>query len=99
DCITLNVGGYLYTTTKSTLCKYPDSMLGVMMSGKFDTSIDSNGHRFIDRDGAMFQHVLNFLRSSHLSLPSDFKTFDLLSIEADFYQIQPLIEAINQIKQ
>ncbi|XP_050409900.1 BTB/POZ domain-containing protein KCTD6 [Patella vulgata] len=99
DSITLNVGGVLYMTTKSTLCKYPDSMLGVLMSGTFPSIIDSNGHYFIDRDGTIFQHILNFLRSSHLSLPADFVNFDLLAIEADFYQIQPLLEAVNQMRQ
>ncbi len=32
--MTLNVGGVLYTTTRSTLAKYPDSMLGAMFGGE-----------------------------------------------------------------
>jgi hypothetical protein len=32
--VTLNVGGTKYTTSLSTLTKYPDSMLGVMFSGR-----------------------------------------------------------------
>ena len=27
------------------------------------TTVDSQGHYFIDRDGYMFRHILNFLRA------------------------------------
>lgn len=30
-------------------------------------------HYFIDRDGHMFRYILNFLRTSKLLLPDDFK--------------------------
>lgn len=30
-------------------------------------------HYFIDRDGHMFRYILNFLRTSQLLLPDDFK--------------------------
>lgn len=30
-------------------------------------------HYFIDRDGHMFRHILNFLRTSKLLIPDDFK--------------------------
>ena len=92
--VTLNVGGIVHTTTRSTLSKFPDSMLGALMSGKFPVTQDENGHIFIDRDGAIFRHILNFLRSTRLALPSDFTDYDLLLVEADFYQINPLIDAI-----
>jgi hypothetical protein len=94
--ITLNVGGVLYTTTTFTLQKYPDSMLGALISGKFQTTLDTNGHIFIDRDGRAFRHILNFLRTSALCIPSDFTELDLLHAEADFYQIEPLVNLLNQ---
>ncbi|XP_005990043.1 BTB/POZ domain-containing protein KCTD21 [Latimeria chalumnae] len=96
DPVTLNVGGKLYTTSLSTLTRYPDSMLGAMFSGSFPTRKDSQGHCFIDRDGKVFRYVLNFLRTSHLDLPEDFQEMGLLKREADFYQIQPLIEALQE---
>ena len=34
--IDLNVGGSHYSTSRSTLTKYPESMLGVMFSGRHD---------------------------------------------------------------
>lgn len=94
----MNVGGVLYTTTSATLQKFPDSMLGSLIRQSLHSTRDENGHLFIDRDGIIFRHVLNFLRSSQLCLPSDFQDFDLLSAEADFYQIQPLIDAINEYR-
>lgn len=99
NVVKLNVGGEIYTTTISTLCKYPDSMIGAMFNGSLSTSLDEYGCVFIDRDGELFKYVLNYLRSSRLALPTDFKDLDQLSVEADFYQITSLIELIEALKQ
>ncbi|KAG5282467.1 hypothetical protein AALO_G00056360 [Alosa alosa] len=96
--VTLNVGGHLYTTTMSTLQRYPDSMLGAMFCGDLPTTRDSQGNYFIDRDGTLFHYILNFLRTSELTLPIDFMKTDLLRKEADFYQIEPLIQSLNNPK-
>uniref|UniRef100_UPI00398EA692 BTB/POZ domain-containing protein KCTD21-like n=1 Tax=Pristiophorus japonicus TaxID=55135 RepID=UPI00398EA692 len=96
--ITLNVGGRLYTTSLMTLIRYPESMLGSMFCGGMSTSKDLQGNYFIDRDGKMFRYILNFLRTSHLDLPVDFQELDILKREADFFQIQPLLEALQQIE-
>lgn len=96
--VTLNVGGHLYTTSLSTLQRYPDSMLGAMFRGDFPTTRDSQGNYFIDRDGTLFRYILNFLRTSELTLPMDFTETDLLRKEADFYQIEPLIQCLNDPK-
>ncbi|KAG9471663.1 BTB/POZ domain-containing protein KCTD6 [Eleutherodactylus coqui] len=98
DPVTLNVGGHVYTTSLTTLTRYPDSMLGAMFRGDFPTARDSQGNYFIDRDGSLFRYVLNFLRTSELTVPVDFKEFDLLRKEADFYQIEPLIQCLNDPK-
>ena len=98
EIVKLNVGGVVYLTTRVTLGKYPDSMLGAMFNGSMATGLDENGCHFIDRDGDLFKYVLNYLRSSRLSLPNDFKDLDQLGVEADFYQIAPLIEAIDKLR-
>ncbi|EDO28987.1 predicted protein, partial [Nematostella vectensis] len=95
--IDLNVGGNHFTTTLLTLTTFPDSMLGSMFSGRIPVNRDSNGRFFIDRDGTLFRYILNFLRSNVLSLPANFKDYELLLNEADFYQIEPLIEEIKRI--
>lgn len=69
-----------------------------MFGGDFPTARDPQGNYFIDRDGPLFRYVLNFLRTSELTLPLDFKEFDLLRKEADFYQIEPLIQCLNDPK-
>ena len=93
DTVRLNVGGIIYTTSRATLCNYPESMIGAMFGGKFEITYDDSGCAFIDRDGQMFKHVLNFLRIGSLLLPQKFDDFELLASEADFYQIQRLIDA------
>lgn len=93
--LNLNVGGYVYTTTLDTLTRDPNSMLGAMFSGRQCIAKDTRGNYFIDRDGALFRHILNFLRTSELCLPQSFDEFDQLSAEADFYQVGDLIEALQ----
>ena len=93
--LNLNVGGYVYTTTMDTLTRDPNSMLGAMFSGRQQVAKDTRGNYFIDRDGALFRHILNFLRTSELCLPQSFDEFDQLSAEADFYQVGELIEALQ----
>lgn len=95
--IDINVGGHVYTTSLASLTRYPDSMLGVMFSGRRLVAKDSRGSFFIDRDGPMFRYVLNFLRSSKLNLPENFQEFDQLMEEADFYQIPQMIDALKEI--
>jgi hypothetical protein len=61
--INLNVGGVRYTTSLTTLRRFPDTMLGCMFSGRHTLLEGEDGHFFIDRDGMHFRHILNFLRS------------------------------------
>ena len=94
--INLNVGGKLYTTSISTLTKYPDSMLGRMFEGDLPSAKDAHGSVVIDRDGKLFRYVLIFLRSSKLILPENFNEFALLEEEAEFYQIPEFIAAVKE---
>ena len=99
EIVKLNVGGVIYQTTKSTLCKYPNSMLGAMFNGSMSTAVDENGCHFVDRDGELFKYILNYLRSSRLALPVDFKELDQLCAEADFYQITELIDCVENLRE
>ena len=66
DILDLNIGGtQLITTTKNTLCKYPNSALALLFSGNH-TIKKINGRFFIDRDGNTFVKLLEFLRNDTL---------------------------------
>ncbi len=61
--IRLNVGGFRFETTLSTLTRDPVSMLGRMFSDDWqDSDKLANEETFIDRDGRHFHLILNFLR-------------------------------------
>ena len=98
EIVHLNVGGTKYITTKSTLCKYPESMLGAMFMENVPLSTDKNGYYFIDRCGHIFQYILQFLRCGKLVLPQGFNELELLKVEADFYQIEGLISAVSAVE-
>ena len=85
--VTLNVGGTLYTTSLNTLTKDPNTMLGVMFSGRHPLQADSCGHFFIDASGEMFRYILDFLRHNKLTLPTNFNSYNALLSEALFFQV------------
>lgn len=98
EIVRLNVGGTKYITTKSTLRKYPQSMLGAMFREDLPISADEDGYYFIDRCGHIFQYILQFLRCGRLVLPEGFNESELLQLEADFYQIEDLISAVEHLR-
>jgi len=79
------------------LDRYSESRLAKMFNGSIPIVLDSlKQHYFIDRDGKMFRHILNFLRTSSLS--EDFIELDLLYEEAKYYDLQPLMRLLEQRK-
>ena len=96
--VKLNVGGQHFTTSVQTLTKDPNSMLAAMFSGRFDMKPSEDGSFFIDRDGTHFRFILNFLRTGKLTLPEGATFIKELEEEAEFYQIQGLMEALRPAK-
>lgn len=94
----LNVGGLFYTTTRYTMTQFPDSKLAELFNSEIKAPRDPKGNYFIDRDGGLFKYVLNFLRTKKLVLPEEFQEFEQLEIEASFYNIKPLEEAIQNAR-
>ena len=68
NIISVNVGGTIFTTSKSTLTKEPESMLARMVNTEVPTAKDSHGNIFIDRSPKIFEVILEFLRADHLSM-------------------------------
>lgn len=90
EWITLNVGGKLFTTTRTTiLVKESDSMLARMFS---DDNIhlmnpsarDASGAYLIDRSPEYFEPILNYLRHGEVILDKNINPKGVLE-EAVFY--------------
>ncbi len=100
---TINVGGRTFTTLKSTLEQSP--FLAAILSSQWAKSTCSiNRTPFVDRSPVLFEHILDFLRSS---VPPVFWTrtngFDLalyasLLREAEYFHIETLATWIRDEK-
>uniref|UniRef100_A0A8C7X650 Potassium channel tetramerization domain containing 13 n=1 Tax=Oryzias sinensis TaxID=183150 RepID=A0A8C7X650_9TELE len=89
--VKLNVGGTLHYTTVQTLSK-EDSLLRRMCNGETEATIDPEGWVVLDRCGRHFGVVLNFLRDGSVPLPDDCRELDEVLKEAQYYQIQGLVQ-------
>ena len=70
-------------------------MLHAMFSGRFDTKPSVDGSYFIDRDGTHFRYILNYLRTGQLIVPKDETMRVELLAEAEFYQIEGLVNSLS----
>ena len=70
-------------------------MLHAMFSGRFDTKANEDGSYFIDRDGTHFRYILNYLRTGQLVVPEDNTVRRELLTEAEFYQVQGIIDELK----
>lgn len=68
EIVSLNVGGKLFQTTRSTLKTFPESFFGLMFSdNQFQPSIkDKDGNWFIDRSYEHFDEILSFFRKGKI---------------------------------
>ena len=70
-------------------------MLAAMFSGMFEMKPSEDGAFFIDRDGTHFRFILNYLRNGKLTLPEGATFLKELADEAEFYQIQGILEELK----
>ncbi|RWS02694.1 BTB/POZ domain-containing protein KCTD9-like protein [Dinothrombium tinctorium] len=100
DWILLNIGGRLFSTTKSTIItKEPDSMIARMFSSEplmCPSPQDANGAYLIDRSPTYFEPILGYLRHGELILDKNVNPQGVLE-EAKFYGILSLIPILESI--
>lgn len=88
----IDVGGTIYTSSLETLTRFCDSRLARMFNGSIPIVLDSlKQHYFIDRDGKMFRHILNYLRTGTLTIPDSYAEMTLLKEEAKYYELHSLV--------
>ncbi|XP_064612513.1 BTB/POZ domain-containing protein KCTD7-like [Liolophura sinensis] len=90
--IRLNVGGMLYMTRLSTVCKYPDSMLAAMFSGRHHVDKDQDDNYFLDSNGSLFGYILDFLRFGQL--PPNTHALPVYR-EASYFGLHALVERLQ----
>lgn len=67
--INLNVGGKKFTTCKSTIMKFPKTTLAICINNeRFVKPI--NGEYFFDRNGTLFEFILDFYRTGTIRYPT-----------------------------
>ena len=96
--ITLDIGGYKFSTSLHTLRAEPESMLGAVFSGRYSITKQDDGRVFIDRDGTHFRIILNYLRGSITSselLPDNKLLLSELLTEVNYYQLKGLEKIIK----
>ena len=101
DWLTLNVGGRLFTTTRSTLTSLaPDSMLARMFAADPHSlppaACDATGAFLIDRSPQYFDPILGYLRHGQLILDPGLSVQGVLT-EARFYGLQDLVTQLEQM--
>jgi len=95
----IDVGGKIYTSSLDTLTKFPESRLSKMFSGGIPIVLDTlKQHYFIDRDGGMFRHILNFMRTGRPILPENFQYVDLLLEEAKYFELPELVSYLGNLQ-
>lgn len=95
--VRLNVGGQVFTTTESTLLRYPNSLFARLLdrSAAIPTIKDESGAIFIDRDPAAFAVILSWLRSDSGRVELRGVSSEALCEEARFYLLDALLHQLG----
>ena len=100
DVITINVGGRKFTTTRSTLCMVPDSVLAAVLL-RWE-SVDEEGCLFLDRDPDVFAAVLSCLRNPALQARDAAKaasvSMPMLSAEVHYLGLASIISCDDTVE-
>src|SRR5690242_19992015 len=64
--VKLNVGGKKYITTEQTLLAHGPNYFTGLLSGNYAAETDEDGWLLLDRNGRLFEPILDFLRTGEL---------------------------------
>ena len=84
--VKLNIGGTLYQTTADTLTRSHNFFSGLLDKAISSTK-DADGAYFIDRNGRLFEPLLDYLRTGKLFILPGMSRAAVLE-EATFYSIE-----------
>jgi hypothetical protein len=66
--VELNIGGYRFETSVQTLRRVPHTFFDAYFSGRYAQDVCNDDSIFVDRDGAHFGHVLEYMRDGVVSV-------------------------------
>ena len=92
--VKIDVGGRIFKTSLKTVRRESESFLASMFSEKFDLKTEDDSF-FIDRDGTLFQHILDYLRDGNISEDVIDDYGSQIQREAEFYGLSGLTEEIH----
>jgi len=93
--VNIDVGNVFYSTTRATLEREKSNVFALILN---QTMEDEPNVPFIDRDGMLFNHILNYLRNGTISL-TDPVLIDMLMCEATFYGLRQLEMQLFKLKE
>ena len=98
--VKINVGGQVFTLSRENLSKFKGTLLYEQFSGDYDALTDSSGILFIDRNGDVFKHVAEYIRSGTCECTRSINKaseYDLaqLCAEAEFFGLDQLVYEIR----
>ncbi|CAG9472464.1 conserved Plasmodium protein, unknown function [Plasmodium vivax] len=101
NIISINVGGTIYMTTLSLICRYRNSRLCEIVLEKLKAVPDLDTHHnrkeiFIDRNGSRFEYILDFLRDGVLICENDINVLTRILIEAVYFKLFSLIKILKK---
>ena len=97
--VILDVGGEKYSTSVDTLTRERNTFFTALFSKQWKLARDPvDNSIFIDRDGKLFQHILNYLRTRTVPLDvmSNESLQQCLIVEAEYFRLHGLISIVTE---
>jgi hypothetical protein len=97
EIVDLNVGGVYFAVSKSVLLSEPGSFFTELLETKsIQETRDGSNRLFIDRDGNLFNHVLEYLRKKTFLGCGTSEERRRLREEATFFKLPNLIQKMDE---